>query len=236
MRDQSGNVLVYILIAVGLLGALSYAMTQTAQQNMSGLTKDRAAMDATQVIEYGNILNNAVAQLRLRGVQETAISFQQNEDDEDYTNATCTQDRCKVFVKNGGGVNAYEPNSAWLDKKFNGETLYGDFYISGETAVTDVGGDDPELILFLPYIGKELCKAINKRLGLKLEDEDTPSQSEDFLGVSAYFAGEFPVEAEMTITGDGTRENDEILHGVTAGCLQYSADASYHYYQVLMAR
>jgi hypothetical protein len=72
---ERGNVMFYILIAVALLAALIFAVAQSGRGNIQQVSEEKARLFATEIIQYTGTMANGVAQLRLRGVRDTEISF-----------------------------------------------------------------------------------------------------------------------------------------------------------------
>ena len=95
--SERGNALLYILIAVALIAALSYVVSRGQRGNTSTLTDQQARLAAQEIIDYGNDLANAVQKLRLRGCTDTQVSFENNIVTE-YTNPNAPADKsCHVF-------------------------------------------------------------------------------------------------------------------------------------------
>src|SRR5262249_36573959 len=109
-NSQNGNVLFYILIAVVLLAALSYAVALSGRGNFNAVTEEKAKLLATQIIEYANIMSNAAAQVRLRGIKDTDLCFDNaGWGNADYTNPSCSDSATKIFDLKGGGVTWARP-------------------------------------------------------------------------------------------------------------------------------
>lgn len=246
MRNaQSGNVLFYILIGVALLAALSYTVAQSGRGNVSTLEADKAALYATEVVAYGNVLAHAAAQLRLRGYRDTELSFE-NPVLSGYANAGCPEDGCKIFSPDGAGVTYSAPKTEWLDPTLSASTGYGQYYITGNSCVAEVGAggaschsdsaDDEELILILPYVDKTLCAKINDLSGVPNPSGDPPQDGANAFSMNAHkFTGSY---TETYPIGDGGGAADN-LKGKPSGCFEGGgtpAAGTYHYYKVLLAR
>lgn len=235
-NNQSGNVLFYILIAVALLAALSYTVTQSGRGGTSRFSREDAGIAASEIIEYGNVLGNAVSQLRLRGYKDTELSFESNSLD-GYTNPNCSEDGCKVFHINGGGVSYITPNEKWLDSSSSAQDYYGDMSFYGQACTEDLtcysdGDDNEDLIVFLPFLNKAICVAINDKLGITNPLDDAPVDA----GCSGSAVGKFVgVYSESTALMDGAGDISR-----TSGCFKQGAcsgiNDTYHYYKVLIER
>ncbi len=240
-KNQSGNVLVYILIAVALLAALSYTVAQSSRGSVGKLTAEKSGLYATEIIEYGNILSQAVSQIRLRGFKDSEISFE-NDVVTGYTNANCTDSECEIFNINGGGVQYSTPKGNWLDSSNSAETRYGELYFNGSSSVMEIGTDGDDLILSIPYINKDLCVEINRKLGIIPATDALPSETNGPFDIDDKFTGSYGGALDQKISGNATTGESTILHGEMSGCTESSGAApnpavnTYHYYQVLVAR
>ena len=236
--NQSGNVLFYILIAVALLAALSFATTQGTRGSGGQISKEQARLHAVEMIGYGNMLAQAVSQLRLRGYSDTEISFE-NGIVSGYTNPNCTDDDCKVFHPDGGGINFTSPDEGMMDSRFSALLGYGYNQFVGRactdnTSCQSDGIDNEDLIFFVPYINREICLQINDILGVNNPSDDAPTDVGCSGSGSGYkFAGSYVATLSVKDSaGDLNKSVGCFKHGV--GCIP-SPD-SYHYYQVLISR
>jgi hypothetical protein len=240
----------WILIAVGLFAALGYAVSQ----NMRGgspelLSQEIAKSNATEILQFASSIRRAVQALKIEGIADTEISFE-NPIVSGYDNPDCGagKNHCKVFSPTGGGVSYVIPSEDWLISDHKTKDHYKTWLFSGSSCVADVGtGDedcdigpntgDEELILFLPYINKVICKEINKKLGFNLPDGE-PLQE----GTSAWHS------TLATAKFTGTYVNDSEIGDVAteyrktrAGCFQGSGigtppAGTYTFYEVILAR
>ncbi len=242
MRNtQSGNVLFIILIAVALLAGLSYAVTQSNRGGGSGFSSQKADLYASEIMGYGNIVSQAVSQIRLRGYSDTEISME-NSEVSGYANPNCAIDECKIFNLSGGGISYQAPKSDWLDSSQSSNVHYGELYFHGEASVVGVGTDSDDLIMFIPYVKQEICIAINKALNISPLNVPTPLETNGPFYSNMKFTGSYGSSNDVTVSGDGTVGEQTILNGKSTGCTQSSGGGaipsvgSYHYFQVLIAR
>lgn len=215
-QTQSGTVLVYILLAVALLAALSYAVANTTRGSVQDLSDERANLLAVEIIEYANILTQAVTQVKLRGYSETEISFE-NPGVAGYTNANCIEDECEIFHIDGGGLTLLSPPPNAND---------GTDWLFTTNEIIDVGTTSSDLIAVLRNLDQTVCEQINLKLhnttAIALED-GTPSVVQ--------FTGTYGTGTEISITG---------LSGLNAYCFEGDSASfpasTYNYYQVLIPR
>ena len=97
---ECGNVLFYILIAVALIAALSYAVTTTSRGGgTADISQEKAGLAASEILEYSNNIASAAAQLNLRGCRDTEISFDNTLSATDYSNTNCNCSLRIIFVR-----------------------------------------------------------------------------------------------------------------------------------------
>ncbi len=215
-EPQSGNILFYILIAVALLAALSYSVAQSGRGGIGKVSEEKAALYATEIIEYGNILSQAVSQIRLRGYKDIEISFE-NTKITGYTNANCTEDGCEIFHINGGGIN-------WMHPPPNAND--GTPWLFTVNNLVNIGTTNVDSIMLLQNVDMGVCQQLNK----KLHGTTTIPQEEDSITLTK-FAG--------TYSGLAISDSGNVMDGSSAYCFEGNvapAAGTYHYYQVLIAR
>lgn len=188
-NSQSGNVLFYILIAVSLLAALSFAVSQSGRGSAKQISDERARLLASEIIEYSNTIASAVSQLRLRGCKDTEISFENSiYTFYNYTNPNAPADQsCHVFSPNGGAV--HYTNAPKEIENIPGPTpdLQGRYVFlsgaewvgNGTTCGTSACG---ELYMMVHYLSDKICLELNKLLGYDTILLDTSSGGGAFNG------------------------------------------------------
>jgi len=128
-HPESGNVIVIIFVAVALLAALSFALSQGSRTGESNLSEQQASLLATEILDYSNSIRNAVRQLKIQGCNDTEISFE-NGIVTLYTNASAPADNtCHVFHPSGGGQTYMIPTNNILNPALSGATdlYYGEW-------------------------------------------------------------------------------------------------------------
>jgi len=241
-KSQSGNVLFYILIAVALLAALTFAVAQSGRGSTKQVSEERARLLATEIIEYANIVSAAVTQLKLRGCTDTEISFEgaQSHDASDYVNPNAPTDNfCHIFDVNAGGVIYKNPpaearivSSGPRPYECNGASFYNreceNYYFTGAGAVIGVGNDggasaNRELLMYFTNISEQICTAINALLDI----DGIPTDPDAVWGQDRTFKGGYVNFNQIDAPE---------LEGITSGCVQDSTNPDYSFYKVLIAR
>lgn len=225
---QSGNVLVYILIAVVLFAALGFVVSNMMRGGTSVGGEKKAVM-GDEILAYALAVREAVQALRVsNGCAEEQISFERSPfdgSDSDYVNASAPSNfSCHVFHPDGGGLSSMRPPS---------EISTSDYTYTGSFGVTDLGSDsEAELAMILPGLGLIACQKINDRLGLGAPAVDAMPNTDFY---TDEFTGAYSLSGGLgTGIGSGSAEYD----GKPAGCFfENTATAGeYFFYQVLLSR
>ncbi|MCB1783739.1 MAG: hypothetical protein KDI13_07050 [Alphaproteobacteria bacterium] len=218
---QRGSVLFYILIAIVLFAALSYAVANMMRGNPEMLGSEKARVYADDIIAYAAAVRTAVQDLKIsNGCAESDISFSNNFVS-GYAHSPVVSNTCKVFELDGGGIGWY---AALTD--VNGAL---DWVFTGANKVPDVGIDaNPDLVMILPEVKKNLCLAINAKLGIPDVSGDAPTDTDDIS--STKFTGSYAASAQI---GQTTH-----FSGKLAGCFKNTVPNpdTYNFYQVLVVR
>ncbi len=231
-----------ILIFCVLFAALTYAVTQSMRQTTAGVDREKISLSVTEILQFGNSIDSAVKVLLMNGCGDTKISF----DDHNktsiqtvsgtslvYTNSNSPADKsCHVFNVNGGGISprmlsadaaidasavpAYDPHpQSW--------TVYATKILGDGT---DAGAAGDDVVLFVGRLKKEVCIAINNKLGITNPSGNPPVDTwSGSLFVGTYGTVSNPIGDETTA-----------LQGKKAFCATDSTGNFYSYIQVLIAR
>ena len=238
MKRQHGNALFLILIAVALFAALSYAVTNSGRGG-SGIDKEQASLYAAQIVQYASLMEQTIARMQLIngcGDDEIAFWHDSNGDgsftsaDDYYNNGSA--DECFLYKPEGGGLTFQAPDAAWLDGVSTSETFYGEYLFNGSVCIdgfgchTDGTADNSELMLFLPFIKKDICVELARNTNGLASGE--PVVEGDDAWVNNTFKGNYH---------DG-RQLDSSF-GVRTGCFEGDntpPSDTYVYFHVLINR
>ncbi|HPD82542.1 MAG: hypothetical protein R3D88_09220 [Alphaproteobacteria bacterium] len=151
--SQKGSVFFYILIAIVLLAALSYAVSRGSRVGSNTITEQQSQVIASEILEQAEAVTLAVQKLLLRGFDETEISFE-NSAVAGYTLASCSTDDCKVFALSGGSLNWFTPPQG----ANNGE----DWVYTGNLPILGNGSQNYyDITMILPNINEQICRQLN---------------------------------------------------------------------------
>ena len=230
-KSERGNVLFYILIAVGLLASLSYAITQSNRGNTNQLEEERARIFASEILEYANVVANSVGQLRLRGVGQTSLCFDHASwGASNYNHAGCSDTRNQIFNLDGGGVTwANAPNEA-MDPAAGPDNLWH-FYGSNEIqniGTTCGAASCADLVMLTDELSLGTCLALNNLVGVTNPSDAPPT---DLGQDETRYTGAFSFAQVI-----GNEAGGAALSGQKAGCFQNTSNSKYTFYKVLIVR
>jgi hypothetical protein len=225
-NHQSGNALFIVLIAVALLASLSFAVSRGGRGNVNALSAERARLVATDIIEYSNLIANAVAQTRLRGFTDEQISFENNVVS-GLSNSACADAQCEIF--NGGGIAYTLPPLEVMDTSPVPDNRW---HFLADNEIQDVGttcgaANCADLILVLDELKLTVCQQLNALLSVAELDDAPPTDAD--VGV-VEFTGTYGYSETI---GD----SDPALAGKRSACfLKSTVPAEYVFYKVLISR
>lgn len=220
-NKTSGSVLIFILLAVALLGGLTIVLSRTSTNTEETGGAERSSIQASQIMSYGAALKQSIDGMMSRGCSENELNFTHSTLT-GYTNAAAPSNKsCDVFdVAGGAATLKYFPNTTTPPTVTSGYT------------VLNVGTSRTELI-YLYRVSKNVCIAINKALGIANNGTEGPPT--DALSNGVKFTG-----AYTDAGGSATEEiNLAAFSRKTAGCRNQSGTGSaaiFEFYQVLLAR
>ena len=232
-HSQSGNVLWFILVAIALIGILTGILTRSGSSVDQGGDVEQSRIKASSIMRYAKGLEEAITQMKLRGISENEISFENDKTSVDYTNDRCNRDDCLLFDVNGGGQVYLPPPagtsraSEWL---FTGYNNVGNE--DGPVGTTeDIRGND--LLIMLPGISQSLCTQINRDLGVA-NPGGKPPRDENGIGLEP-FTGTFFDAGGAPVTIDADPPPFELNRKQTA-CFYDDNSGQLIFYHAILVR
>lgn len=235
LRNQSGNVLWFILLAVALLAFLTSVISRNSSSvNQTG-NVERARIKASSILNYAKSVEATVQQMLLSGISENDLNFVEISTAHDNTN--CTSENCEIFHIGGGGI-AYRTPAELI-----GDNTHTDiWHVSTENRVYLSGCDDAnnrctELLLIAKNIPQSICLQINRIQGITNTGGDAPQIQDIFDGTA--FTGTYSTTINTISIGDTNATNEAPeAQGKAAGCVYEfgSGQDIYTFYQVLIPR
>ena len=161
-REQSGNAVIFILIAIALFAALAYTFTRSAQTGQGNMTAGQVKLTAQEIVDYSSSVIAAVNKLRARGCSENELNFK-NSVENTSTPGAPSDKSCNIFVSQGGpipDVNKY---------------IFSNPFVSGDSNINGLGTTAADLVYDMRISSNfsdslitrsDICKKINDILGI----------------------------------------------------------------------
>ncbi len=223
INNESGNVLIIILLAIVLIGALTIAIQGTSNQN-AHIDNETLILRISEVKRYASELERGVTFIMQNGFSESDIRFSHPNAHADYGDLSADTDKTDQLFDREGGAAKYRDAPSGINDGSSWE-----FY--GHTSLPEVGSDTAELIAVLPNVTQGFCEKINQSIGY---DATQPSDSSTCINGGA--AARFDAGTQFSSPPNTVTSASFSLKPSVQGCVQCTSDSNYHYYYVLMAR
>lgn len=154
-NNEKGTILVYILIAIALFAALSYAVAQMTRGG-GDIGSEKAGVYADGIIDYARQMKDAVQKLRITnlcGIED--LSFE-NSYISGYEHSPVASDECKIFHSDGAGL-LFDHTPA------EGREWHITHYFRLNDIGTSSGASGNEITLMLQDISAPVCEGINRK-------------------------------------------------------------------------
>lgn len=244
-NTSSGNAVFIVLIAIVLLGALTYSLAP-GRRGTTTMDREKAAIAANEIIEYMVAVGSAVESIMMNGADVADISFE-NETVTGYEHTPVADVSYRVYDTRGGGVLYTSAKSDWLDQSLSSSFSFSQWVVPEGVCINDVGsggvidggcdlGDDEaqaDLVIFLPYVKREICLNINEKSGVENPSDEPPVDNCPYnMSAADYFTGSFDPNNALVSTN---------LRGKRTACFQADScgpggSSPYVAYHVLAGR
>ncbi len=238
-RSESGNALFYILTAIILLAAVSYAVSRSNRDISGNLSEDRTRMLATEIIDYTDTVKQAWAKLRLSGVAIESLSFAHPNDIMNNYGPYGAHPASEIFNPAGGGVIFKPPPADALDESSPQFAMGQDYWYGTDSQILDVGttcGSNAcsDMLVTAFPLKQSVCIQINKLVGIDNPGGLPPEGSGLIYGAHGGFGTGWGYSGYVLGVDDPALD---MFAGKLTGCFKetYSTN-SYTFYQVLQAR
>jgi hypothetical protein len=167
--SQRGNAVIFILLAVGLFGALAYTFTRGSQQGQSNITEHQANIAAQEIMNFYAGFDKAINKLLMRGCSVNELSMSNSNDSGPFValhnNASAPADKsCHVFAPEGGGLSI---GIKWSDYQnpVNTFSCCTEQHNNAYLYINDVnflGTAANDWLASVNFVRPEICSAVNK--------------------------------------------------------------------------
>jgi len=247
-RNERGNVLFLILIAVALFAALSYAVTSSSRSGGGDASDETNLVSSASLTQYPSTIRTSLIRMLIGGYSVDEILF---DDPSDFSNLNNDSLKGKaIFHPVGGGATFVEAPSDVIASGSKQAWLFNSRYQILNIGTDDANNGSNEIIAFLPGMKKGVCERINRELniglindadgngipnsGIVIANVPTVDMNQDSgnTGIGAY-------DAAFVI---GKGDNGKDFAGEPFGCADFddatngTADGDFVYYHVLTER
>lgn len=228
-NPRSGNVVVFVLIAVMLFAALAYTFMRGSREGTGNLTTQQAKIAAQEVMSFGTELERTVNKLRQRGCSETQFDFYNT--NWMFVNTTLifplnhnasAVAGCSVF-----GADGNMTANVFPIPYFEFTTLAGNNSQFGHSRVFRISipgvgvASSEEMAYSLGRLKQSICLEINKQLGITALPTYTTVNAVNY-------AGAFGTSSQMTFTSNPP--------GTLEFCGRSDTSGTFNFWRVLIAR
>ncbi len=230
---QRGNILFLILLAIILFVALTYAVMGQREGANTGIPKEKADTFAAQLIQNTSLIeNNMMRAMLVDGVKEWGFDVAGTYSSRG-ANGTCVSGPCRIYSSRGGTVPDMEIPD-WASTSTDPDDRKANFYVM---QVVNLKTDLPEVAIRYSYIRKEVCDAINRRLGYT-DINLTVADSMSLYGQASASNNYGGTLSAMPLgTNSGVGDTETSLQGRRSFCyMAVSGGTTYHFLHVLIER
>lgn len=233
MQDQTqthenGNVLIFILIAVFLLGALTAMFARSSNTTEETGSVERGSIYASAIMRNSTATEAAVHNLLTRGCSESELNFYTASSGAPSTNASAPSDNsCDIYNAAGAGMTPYVNATSYP------------YFTTGD--VSNIGSTAADLIEVVAYDNKddgvvglsdETCMALNRTLENGFSFSALPSA--DLTGGSR-FTGSFSGAPQFGYSG-GSTPMDKVKAGCVTDTGCNAGAGCYAFYNIILKR
>lgn len=206
-KNNAGNVLFLILIAVVLFAALAFVFSSSGRVQGDTSPRERSRLKGSEILNFAGNVEQGLTRAKLtNGCADNAIRFKHDALSSDYENTSNTpaDKTCYIFDSIGEKVPYQAPPTTVLSDAQTSEPDFGTYTFSGANTVENVGTTGTaQIILFLPYLREDVCKQVNVLLNINAPLGDPIEDADGFIAVdsAARFSGTFATTAQIDAGG-----------------------------------
>ena len=173
MKNCKGNALVYILLAVALMAALTFAISgdnRGSQQNQ--LSASQVKLMANELINHATSAEMAVQQMTQWGISYDEIKFDLPGTPDYNTDITR-----QIYHPSGGGLSLMQNLKKYKSPEFETNTTWMSWTFKNVTNVDWTQTSDTDAIYSFGGIHPDICAEINRQLHNFNDSYDAPGVS-----------------------------------------------------------
>ena len=222
--SESGNVLLFILIAVVLIGILTVAMRGSGDSDQK-IDDEKMSLKVSQTMSYvRNVEAGIKTLLNDKGLSETEMLFAHDLAHADYGTIVALNQAQQLFDYDGANV-VYQTPVDGINDGTNWEFM-------GQTHAPGVGSSDrSDLLLVLPNVTQAFCEKVNEYVGYGAGVIPTDSSECVYVTTARYDTGD-----QFDDVSPNTMDEGTFVTPAHKACVQCVATGDYHFYSVVLDR
>jgi hypothetical protein len=231
---ENGNVFVLIFVAIALLGALTWAVSYSTQQQTSLSSNAEIDSQIAILMAQGSALSGAVQQMIVNGAEPSQLPTS----DATYGLSTLTPgavgwdiapNTLKIYHPYGGGIK-YETQTGTGAVLSNTANLANNFKISKGSIVKGVGPTDTvgDMVFTAAVASLAACQRINQLVRGTAATATPPTMTD--IAYTAMIVNGTDTTLDDTTGGSGTCAT---CINIAQSCVRNTSANAWGYYQVL---
>lgn len=226
--NESGNVLLLILVAVALFAAVSYAVTSSSR-GAGNVEDESAILSSVEIALYPAMIRTAAVRMIAKGNNAESLLFNIPSDFDSLPDTALG-----VFHPDGGGAThqfpthkvTSVPGTRW---HFNGNVEIEN--VGTNVAASEAGN---EITAFLPNVNPAVCLKFNEMAGITDTIPATTISAADAAKFTEDLTAANPIPNDEVVIGPSAGNGTDVFNGLPEGC--FHANGVNYYYQVLIER
>lgn len=161
-RNQSGNVLFMILVAIALLGIITAIVSNYSSEQKETLDRQTSDAQISVLLNHASTLGVAVMNLTIQGVEPTSVYQVLSTVKPGDVGFDAEPHQYKIYHPLGGGVGYASSTS-----NTTSEAMATNFNINKESIIMGVGRSDAivgDVLFTAKIVSSDYCKTINKKI------------------------------------------------------------------------
>lgn len=192
---QAGSIFLWIFIMIALFGALSFAMTQGFRSGNAVLTKEKASLSATEIVEFLTKVKTAFDQLVIaNGCIPDTVNF--NTPNYRRGNGTVIdpapaspKNECTIYHSSGGGLRPYDASALAEPSYTPGATDWHAGHFGARYLDTGLGTAENDLTYNTTALQESLCIAVLNLVSRGSNFTSVPVDSAESAGANSWTHG-----------------------------------------------
>ena len=226
-QKESGNALIYVLIAIALFAALSFTLSRQTDTGEAGtLSDERAELYATQIISYAAQAKSAIDQMIFSGARINDLDFIPPSN-VNFNGGTQKDRTNRVFHPEGGGLVLGRLPEQAIDQNIT-DPVAG-WYIGRFNNIEWTSGTGNDVILIAYQISQQVCEKINEKVNGSTAVPTMGDSIRETMIDDSFYTG---TNADLTTDPSGTPICAD-CHEIASLCVENQSQTAYGFYTII---